>query len=125
MFTPRRSQSAQATRNRRSDSHRAYSWTGLLLLGMAICLPASAGTASAPSGQAATHLAAANGKTAPDTMQVVRINVSAAQAARAARHEYGGKVLAVRLEANGKAPYYRVKLLSGGRVQVVHVTAHE
>src|SRR5699024_9694757 len=113
-----------------SDSHRAFGWAGALLLGMVACLPAAAGTvtASTPAGsgsEAATRIAANDSKKAPDTKQVVPINVSAAQAARAARHEYGGKVLGVRLEAGDKAPYYRVRLLSGGRVQVVHVTAHE
>lgn len=123
MFTPRPPQPAQAAPNRRSVSR----WAGALLLGMTFCLPASAGTAPTPNrpDTAATQLAAASSKAAPVTSQVVRINVTAAQAARAARHEYGGKVLGVRLEANDKAPYYRVKLLSGGQVQVVHVTAHE
>lgn len=55
----------------------------------------------------------------------VPVNVSAAQAARAARQEYGGKVLGVILEADARAPYYRVKLLDGGRVRVVHVAAHQ
>lgn len=64
-------------------------------------------------------------KTEQQQTQVVNINVSAAQAARAARHEYGGKVLSVILAANDDTPYYQVKLLSSGQVRVVHVTAHQ
>lgn len=56
----------------------------------------------------------------PTTTQV---NVSASQAARAARRKYGGKVLSVMLDTDAKAPYYRIKLLSAGQVRVVHVMA--
>jgi len=58
-----------------------------------------------------------------DKPKSTQVNISASQAARVARRQYGGKVLAVILDADTKAPYYRVKLLSAGRVRVVHVTA--
>src|SRR5699024_3243017 len=91
MFTPHPSQPA------RTMSSRMRRLAGALLLGMALCLPA------------AIQAAAANDKPTPDKTQVARINVTAAQAARTARNEYGGKVLGVRLEASDQAPYYRVK----------------
>jgi len=49
--------------------------------------------------------------------------LSAFEAADRARDEYGGRVLNVRLEHGPSGPYYRVKLLDGGRVRVVHVDA--
>ncbi len=56
--------------------------------------------------------------------EAVTVNVSPAQAARSARDQYGGKVLGVTLASEARAPYYRVKLLEGGSVRVVHVAAH-
>lgn len=50
-------------------------------------------------------------------------NVAPAEAARRASREYGGRVLNVALEDGPGGPYYRVKLLDGGRVRVVHVEA--
>lgn len=50
-------------------------------------------------------------------------NVAPAEAARRASSEYGGRVLNVVLEHGPGGPYYRVKLLDGGRVRVVHVEA--
>ena len=50
-------------------------------------------------------------------------NVAPAEAARRASREYGGRVLNVVLEDGPGGPYYRVKLLDGGRVRVVHVEA--
>jgi uncharacterized membrane protein YkoI len=52
-----------------------------------------------------------------------RPNVEPAEAARRASREYGGRVLNVVLEDGPGGPYYRVKLLDGGRVRVVHVEA--
>lgn len=49
--------------------------------------------------------------------------LSAFEAADRARGEYGGRVLNVMLEHGPAGPYYRVKLLDGGRVRVVHVNA--
>lgn len=86
----------------------------ILFISTVACLFASHAMAakdSAPTKQAQTR--------------VVQVNVSAAQAARAARREYGGKVLGVILEAQDQSPYYQVKLLSGGQVRVVRVTAHQ
>lgn len=45
------------------------------------------------------------------------------EAADRARDQYGGRVLNVVLEHGPSGPYYRVKLLDGGRVRVVHVSA--
>lgn len=53
-----------------------------------------------------------------------RINITPAQAARAARNVYGGRVLGVRLETDVKPPYYRVRLIKKGKMRVVRVTAH-
>ena len=50
-------------------------------------------------------------------------NVAPAEAARRASREYGGRVLNVVLEDGPGGPYYRVKLLDGGRVHIVHVEA--
>ena len=50
-------------------------------------------------------------------------NVAPAEAGRRASREYGGRVLNVVLEDGPGGPYYRVKLLDGGRVRVVHVEA--
>ncbi|MES1950814.1 hypothetical protein S4A8_08145 [Salinisphaera sp. S4-8] len=50
-------------------------------------------------------------------------NVAPAEAARRAAREYGGRVLNVVLEDGPGGPYYRVKLLDGGRVRIVHVEA--
>lgn len=50
-------------------------------------------------------------------------NVAPAEAGRRASREYGGRVLNVVLEDGPGGPYYRVKLLNGGRVRVVHVEA--
>lgn len=50
-------------------------------------------------------------------------NVAPGEAARRAAREYGGRVLNVVLEDGPGGPYYRVKLLDGGRVRVVHVEA--
>ncbi|MES1929456.1 hypothetical protein SADO_09367 [Salinisphaera dokdonensis CL-ES53] len=50
-------------------------------------------------------------------------NVAPGEAARRASREYGGRVLNVVLEDGPGGPYYRVKLLDGGRVRVVHVEA--
>ncbi len=66
--------------------------------------------------------AARNGDRKPP--EAVAVNVSPAQAARSARDQYGGKVLGVTLASEARAPYYRVKLLDGGSVRVVHVAAH-
>ncbi|MDN5781820.1 MAG: hypothetical protein L0H23_07325, partial [Luteimonas sp.] len=91
--------------------------------------PAIAKSAKAP--------ATRNGHTAAVTQQALLepdvaktrsaaiINVTAAQAARAARHEYGGKVLGVQLEDDPEKPYYRVRLISRGRIHVVSVNAHK
>lgn len=49
--------------------------------------------------------------------------LSPEQAADRAREEYGGRVLNVVLEHGSSGPYYRVKLLDGGRVRVAHVGA--
>ena len=49
--------------------------------------------------------------------------LSSSQAARIAREREGGKVLNVILEHGPSGPYYRVKILEQGRVQVVHVDA--
>jgi uncharacterized membrane protein YkoI len=49
--------------------------------------------------------------------------VAPGEAARRASREYGGRVLNVVLEDGPGGPYYRVKLLDGGRVRVVHVEA--
>lgn len=48
---------------------------------------------------------------------------TAADAAREARREYGGKVLSVTREENGRQAYYRVKLLDNGHVRVVRISA--
>ncbi|MES1923887.1 hypothetical protein [Salinisphaera sp. T31B1] len=50
-------------------------------------------------------------------------NVAPGEAARRASREYGGRVLNVVLEDGPGGPYYRVKLLDGGRVRIVHVEA--
>ncbi|GAB3671902.1 PepSY domain-containing protein [Salinisphaera aquimarina] len=50
-------------------------------------------------------------------------NVAPGEAAQRASREYGGRVLNVVLEDGPGGPYYRVKLLDGGRVRVVHVEA--
>lgn len=52
-------------------------------------------------------------------------NVAPGEAARRAAREYGGRVLNVVLEDGPGGPYYRVKLLDGGRVHVVHVEARK
>ena len=51
--------------------------------------------------------------------------ISADTAARRAQSRYGGKVLSVRLvrKGQGAVPFYRVKLLSGGNVRVVRISA--
>lgn len=52
-------------------------------------------------------------------------NVAPGEAARRARHKYGGRVLNVILEQGASGPYYRVKLLDGGRVRVVRINARD
>ena len=50
--------------------------------------------------------------------------LTADQAARKAREQYGGRVLSVRLEEpQGQSPFYRVKLISDGNVRVVEIPA--
>ncbi|MDQ7015660.1 MAG: hypothetical protein Q9N68_04705 [Gammaproteobacteria bacterium] len=44
------------------------------------------------------------------------------QAAHQAQHQYGGKVLSVRLKKPvNKAPFYAIKLLKQGRVRIVRI----
>lgn len=81
--------------------------------------------AASPGSQAGGNPESHGGKPSKNKTRPVSVNVSAAQAARTARQEYGGKVLGVILEEDAHAPYYRVKLLDGGRVRVVHVSAHK
>lgn len=52
-----------------------------------------------------------------------RPDISAYEAAERARQRYGGRVLNVVLEQGSSGPYYRVTLLDGGRVRVVHIDA--
>lgn len=100
-----------------------------LLLGLLTALPAVAATATlaAADSSQATQIAQQNSTPKQtQTRTVTIINVTAAQAARSARHEYGGKVLGVRLEqTDNKPPFYRVRLISRGRVHVVSVNAHK
>ena len=49
--------------------------------------------------------------------------LSSREAAEIARRREGGKVLNVVLEHDSGGPYYRVKILERGRVQVVHINA--
>ena len=49
--------------------------------------------------------------------------LSSSQAAEIARQREGGRVLNVVLEHDSGEPYYRVKILERGRVQVVHIDA--
>lgn|GEM_PF-1399183 len=60
-----------------------------------------------------------------DNGQRLPPNVAPGEAARRATREYGGRVLNVVLEDGPGGPYYRVKLLDGGRVHVVHVEARK
>ncbi|HLQ85853.1 MAG TPA: PepSY domain-containing protein [Salinisphaeraceae bacterium] len=55
---------------------------------------------------------------------VKTVNISAAEAAHAARSEYGGRILGVNLEEDVERPYYRVKLLRNGQLRVVYINAH-
>ena len=50
-------------------------------------------------------------------------SLSSSQAAEIARQREGGRVLNVVLEHDSGEPYYRVKILERGRVQVVHIDA--
>lgn len=81
--------------------------------------------ASTPNATATRSTAKIESQPTTKTSSAVTINVTAAQAARAARHEFGGKVLGVMLEANSKTPYYRVRLISRGEVHIVRINAHE
>lgn len=62
-------------------------------------------------------------RAADDEAKRPRPNVEPGEAARRASREYGGRVLNVVLEEGPGGPYYRVKLLDGGRVRIVHVEA--
>lgn len=95
-----------------------------IMLCLVIGLPIA--TAAGDDGSTSTtdHTGASQSAATATTITIA-INVTAAQAARAARHEYGGRILGVQLEDSAQAPYYRVKLLNGGRVLVVHITAHQ
>lgn len=95
-----------------------------------ICLaaaPAAAADQPSPPGSAAVPANARNANTENpnDQSSAVTINVTAAQAARAARLEYGGRILAVILVTDAESPYYRIKLLGNGQLRVVRVTAHK
>lgn len=98
-----------------------------MLLGLLAVVPAIAdtGDTTAPRHSASAAQQQTPAPAVQKARSITQINVTAAQAARAARHEYGGKVLGVQLEANTKAPYYRVRLISSGRVHVVSVNAHK
>lgn len=67
---------------------------------------------------------AASARVANDNANRPEPNVAPGEAARRAANEYGGRVLNVVLADGPGGPYYRVKLLDGGRVRVVHVDAH-
>lgn len=101
------------------------------MLGLLVALPAAADSARAPATDSGQPTQVAQAKQAPtqrngQAKNVTIINVTAAQAARAARHEYGGKVLGVQLkQSDNKGPFYRVRLISRGRVHVVSVNAHK
>lgn len=49
------------------------------------------------------------------------LDMSAAEAARNARREYGGKVLSVSRVGSGEHAHYTVKLLSDGNVRIVRM----
>lgn len=87
---------------------------------------AMAADAPARPDPAAPRVAQAGGKHSPNKRsQPQTINVSPAEAARAARRDYGGRILSVVLVTGAETPYYRVRLLSDGQLRVVHVKAHE
>lgn len=50
--------------------------------------------------------------------------ISPSVAAGRALRQFGGRILNMALEQGSHGPYYRVKLLQNGRVQVVHINAH-
>jgi len=107
-----------------------FCWAAALAAGLFVALPAAAdgaGTPAADNGQS-TQVAEVRQAPPPNSKQVKAtiINITAAQAARAARHEYGGKVLGVQLKQNDNdGPFYRVRLISRGRIHVVSINAHK
>ena len=57
-----------------------------------------------------------------EVMLVQNREISAEEAARRAKEQYGGKVLSSRLVDPGDQPsYFRVKLISDGTVRVVRI----
>jgi|GEM_PF-6426805 len=120
-----------ASRRPASQIRRHCGAITVLLAGIAVCPPAAADistdTRSLQQGiitRVAAQADAAN-EHARQPDAAVSINVSAAQAARNAHEEYGGRILNVTLNKDNEPPYYRVKLLRNGHVRVVHITAHE
>lgn len=96
---------------------------------LTLCLIASPLAWAAPGGALGSGFAQSAGpgnqsaQRTADKAQQAAPNVAPAEAARRASREYGGRVLNVVLEDGPGGPYYRVKLLNGGRVRVVHVEA--
>lgn len=100
----------------------AYRVAAALLVGLALGLsagPIAAAEADAQSAAQSTRSNSARHAQPTDS----DVDISAAQAGHAARKQYGGKVLSVTLETGSSAKYYRVKLLSGGQVRVVRISA--
>lgn len=131
VYRERRGQAGAQMHDSAILQHIAGACRRRLAIGMApavlslslLTLPAAPG--ATPALQASSGQAVATATTHRDAAGAVTVNVTPAQAARAARHEYGGKILGVQLEADDGPPYYRVRLLRGGKVHVVIVSAHQ
>lgn len=126
MFTHHSSQSIGSIPGPRSAVTVALALLAGLITGVsAMASSTEMPTTSTPNATATRPTAKIESQPVTETSSAVTVNVTAAQAARAARHEFGGKVLGVMLEANSKTPYYRVRLISRGEVHIVRINAHE
>lgn len=77
---------------------------------------------SAPLGGQGTQLVE-NFAPAPGRPLKGTATITPAEAAERAVKKRGGKVLSVSLQGNGAAPYYKVKLIRQGTVEVVSIPA--
>lgn len=112
------------TRCLSSQTHDLWH-TSLMLVVLVILLAAAPPALSQPGGGLRSQMAqgAGPGRGRPSEDKRLPPNVAPGEAAQRASREYGGRVLNVVLEDGPGGPYYRVKLLDGGRVRVVHVEA--
>lgn len=79
---------------------------------------------SAPFGGQGTQLVE-NFAPAPGRALNAAANISPAEAAERAVGQRGGKVLSVSLKRDGGSPYYKVKLIRQGTVEVVSIPARK